>query len=99
MIEVGEGAHPVFFDHNNDGLMDIIATNIGRNCKYNQFIKDEIWMYVKDFNSDGLVEGIETVFDPYIRKRVPFRDRRNLAKVMPWVMGMYNRIKHLVMRV
>ena len=80
-------------DFNNDGLMDIIATNIGRNCKYNQFIKDEIWMYVKDFNSDGLVEGIETVFDPYIRKRVPFRDRRNLAKVMPWVMGMYQSYK------
>ncbi len=29
MIEIGEGAHPVFFDYNNDGLMDIIVGNYG----------------------------------------------------------------------
>ncbi len=29
MIEVGEGAHPVFFDYNADGLMDIVVGNYG----------------------------------------------------------------------
>ena len=29
MIEVGEGAHPVFFDYNSDGLMDFIVANYG----------------------------------------------------------------------
>lgn len=29
MIEVGSGAHPVFFDYNNDSLMDIIVANYG----------------------------------------------------------------------
>jgi len=29
MMEVGEGAHPVFFDHNADGLMDIVVGNFG----------------------------------------------------------------------
>lgn len=29
MIEVGEGAHPVFFDYNSDGLMDLIVGNYG----------------------------------------------------------------------
>ena len=29
MIEVGEGAHPVFFDYNADGLMDIIVGDFG----------------------------------------------------------------------
>lgn len=29
MIEVGEGAHPVFFDYNADGLTDIIVGNYG----------------------------------------------------------------------
>jgi len=29
MIEVGEGAHPVFFDYNSDGLMDIIIGSYG----------------------------------------------------------------------
>ncbi len=29
MIEIGEGAHPVFFDYNADGLMDVIVGNYG----------------------------------------------------------------------
>jgi len=29
MIEVGEGAYPVFFDHNGDGLEDLIVSNFG----------------------------------------------------------------------
>jgi len=29
MIEVGSGAHPVFFDYNNDSLMDLIVANYG----------------------------------------------------------------------
>jgi len=29
MIEVGEGAYPVFFDHNSDGLIDIAIGNYG----------------------------------------------------------------------
>jgi len=29
MIEVGSGAHPVFFDYNADGLMDLIVANYG----------------------------------------------------------------------
>jgi len=29
MIEVGSGAHPVFFDYNKDGLMDLIVANYG----------------------------------------------------------------------
>ena len=29
MIEVGEGANPVFFDHNADGLLDLVIGNYG----------------------------------------------------------------------
>lgn len=29
MIEVGEGANPVFFDYNDDGLMDLVIGNFG----------------------------------------------------------------------
>jgi hypothetical protein len=29
MIDVGEGAYPVLFDHNSDGLMDLIVANYG----------------------------------------------------------------------
>lgn len=29
MIDVGEGAYPVLFDHNGDGLMDLVVANYG----------------------------------------------------------------------
>lgn len=29
MIDLGRGAHPVFFDHNKDGLLDIVAGSLG----------------------------------------------------------------------
>ena len=80
-------------DFNNDGLIDLVISNIGNNSIYNQFIKDEVRMYIADYNRDGFVEGVETVFDPYLKKRVPFRDRDTLGKVMPWVLDMYQSYK------
>lgn len=29
MLDFGEGAYPVFFDHNGDGLMDLVVSNYG----------------------------------------------------------------------
>jgi len=46
MIEVGEGAHPVFFDYNADGLMDIIIGNYGEHdSSLNQLYKAGLWLY------------------------------------------------------
>ncbi|MGB0887569.1 MAG: T9SS type A sorting domain-containing protein [Vicingaceae bacterium] len=50
MIEVGEGAHPVFFDYNNDGLQDIaignfgvfVSNNGGSNYKSSLFLYENI---------------------------------------------------------
>lgn len=47
MIEVGEGAHPVFFDYNADGLTDIIIGNQGI---YNPSVgpllyESSLWVY------------------------------------------------------
>lgn len=47
MIEVGEGAHPVFFDYNADGLQDLIIGNYG---VYDPSVgsllyKSSLWLY------------------------------------------------------
>ena len=47
MIEVGEGAHPVFFDYNADGLMDILIGSYG---KHNPSVgpllyESSLWLY------------------------------------------------------
>jgi len=46
MIEVGEGAHPVFFDYNADGLLDIVVGSYGLyqlNSTPNH--KASLWLY------------------------------------------------------
>jgi hypothetical protein len=47
MIEIGEGAHPVFFDYNADGLNDILVGNFGN---YDPAVgsllyESELWLY------------------------------------------------------
>ena len=41
MIEVGSGAYPVFFDHNSDGLMDLLVSSLGQfdSITHNQISK------------------------------------------------------------
>jgi hypothetical protein len=69
--------------------MDLLLTNVGRNSRYHEHLAKEIWLHVADFNQDGIVEGIESIWDPFLRKRVPVRGRLALAKVLPWIAGMY----------
>jgi hypothetical protein len=76
-------------DFNGDGRMDLLLTNVGRNSKYREHLAEEIWLHVADFNEDGIVEGIESIWDPFLSKRVPVRGRLALAKVLPWLAGMY----------
>ena len=46
MIEVGEGAHPVFFDHNSDGLLDIVVGNYGIfDTSYTTSYFTSLWLY------------------------------------------------------
>ena len=46
MIEVGEGAHPVFFDYNADGLIDIIIGNYGEfDSSIPILYKASLWLY------------------------------------------------------
>jgi len=46
MIEVGEGAHPVFFDYNADGLMDIVVGNYGEyDSSLGLIYRAGLWLY------------------------------------------------------
>ena len=76
-------------DFNGDGWMDLLLTNVGRNSRYHEHLAEEILLHVADFNQDGIVDGIESVWDPFLGKRVPVRGRLALAKILPWVNGMY----------
>lgn len=46
MIEIGEGAHPVFFDHNADGLLDIVVGTYGIfDTSYQTNYFTALWLY------------------------------------------------------
>ncbi|MEE2947353.1 MAG: FG-GAP-like repeat-containing protein [Verrucomicrobiota bacterium] len=76
-------------DFNNDGWMDLLMTNMGRNSRYTEHLPREVWLHVADFNQDGLVDGIESVYDTHLAKRVPVLARQNLAALLPWVTGLF----------
>jgi len=76
-------------DFNADGKMDFVMSNMGRNSKYTRYLDNEVWLHVSDYNGDGIAEGVESVVDPFLAKRVPMRDLDTLAKVMPWIHDMY----------
>ncbi len=56
MIEIGEGAHPVFFDYNGDGLQDIIVGSYGEYDPSNGSLNYRSGLY--------LYENIGTINSP-----------------------------------
>ncbi len=58
MIEIGEGGYPTFFDHNSDGLMDIVVGGYGDyNSSIPEYYVSSLWLY----------ENIGTVTNPSFR--------------------------------
>ena len=65
-------------DVNNDGLMDLIAGNIGLNIKFKPSVNFPVKMYINDFDNNESFEQIVT----YIRngKEYPLADRDEITK-------------------
>lgn len=61
-------------DFDGDGRMDLVASNWGRNHKYQRYLAQPLRLYFGDFNRNGGVETIEAFFDPVLKKIVPWRD-------------------------
>jgi hypothetical protein len=70
-------------DFNNDGRMDIVAGNLGRNSKYQKFISDGYALYYGEFEADGRMLILESYRDRDLGKVVPLMDRDSLAMDMP----------------
>lgn len=60
-------------DFNNNGLIDIVATNFGKNSPYQLRSDQPLKMYYNDFNKDGQMEIIEAYYDESMRAYVPIR--------------------------
>jgi enediyne biosynthesis protein E4 len=72
-------------DFDEDGQMDIVATNWGLNSKYN-FEKDyPLKVYYDDFDNNGRMDIIEAHYDPVIKDMVPERDFSTLSLAMSFI--------------
>lgn len=60
-------------DFNNDGRMDIVATNQGLNSPYHASSEQPLKMYYGDFNNDKRIDILESYFDPDLNGYVPRR--------------------------
>ncbi|MFH5834039.1 FG-GAP-like repeat-containing protein [Halalkalibaculum sp. DA384] len=60
-------------DFNNDGLIDIVATNLGENSPYQLRTDHPLKIYHNDFNNDGSMEMIEARYDVPMEAYIPMR--------------------------
>ncbi|MGI8602049.1 MAG: FG-GAP-like repeat-containing protein [Verrucomicrobiales bacterium] len=74
-------------DFDEDGRMDLVATNWGLNSKYEHHYDAEhpLEIYYGDFNGDGVSQILECHYDAQLGKVVPDRGRHTLAPLIPWI--------------
>lgn len=70
-------------DFNSDGLLDIVATNLGKNSKYNRHLKHPIRLYYGDWNEDGIMDLFECYLDSARGAYVPFLTLDVLRQQLP----------------
>jgi hypothetical protein len=78
-------------DFDGDGRMDIVASNWGRNSKYEKgrSAGQPLRVYYGDFNGDGVMEVLEGYYDVGLKKVVPWRGLNGVARGTPWVRERY----------
>ena len=70
-------------DLDGDGAMDIIASNWGQNSPYRATPEHPLTLYYGDLSHRGLVDLIETEYDPRQNAVVPRRNLDSLARSLP----------------
>lgn len=76
-------------DFDNDGRMDLVAGNWGRNCKQNAHLGEPLRLYYGDVEQDGVTEVMEAYFDGGLRKYVPWAVWESAAQAMPFILERY----------
>ena len=70
-------------DVDGDGRLDIVASNWGRNTKYQSHLKQPLHIYHGDFDGNGTWDLLEAYDDPELRKTVPFRALDSVQEAIP----------------
>jgi hypothetical protein len=80
-------------DFNEDGQLDIVATNWGLNSKYHYDSNHPLKIYYGDFDNNGKVDVIEAHFDSQLKKTVPERGFSCMSNAMSFIRNNVNSYK------
>jgi hypothetical protein len=72
-------------DFNEDGRLDIVATNWGLNTKYHATEKHPTKIYYSDFDKDGRLDLLESRFDVKSDRLVAMRALTPMLKAIPMI--------------
>jgi enediyne biosynthesis protein E4 len=71
-------------DFDNDGRFDIVASNWGRNSKYEHYRSQPVRIYYADWRGDGTFDSFEAFYDPVTARWLPWATVA-AARRLPWV--------------
>ena len=72
-------------DFDGDGKMDIVASNWGRNTRYERFSGQPIHLFAADFDNNGVLDIIEGWVDRHSGQLVPSQPFTTLVPALPMV--------------
>ncbi|MCI0693393.1 FG-GAP-like repeat-containing protein [candidate division KSB1 bacterium] len=72
-------------DLNEDGRLDLVATNWGLNTKYHADAEQPLRIYYDDFDRNGTLDVVEAHFDANIQTLVPERGFSCMSNAMPYI--------------
>ncbi|MBI4661887.1 MAG: VCBS repeat-containing protein [Verrucomicrobia bacterium] len=70
-------------DFDGDGRIDIVATNWGRNTKYQRHLKYPLRLYCGDFDGNGTLDIVEAYVEEEMDAFVPWRGLVSMSRAIP----------------
>jgi hypothetical protein len=77
-------------DFDGDGRMDLVASNWGRNNKYQSYRQQPLRIYYGDFTGSGGVDLMEAYYEPALGKVVPWQHLGRVGPALPFVTARYS---------
>ena len=70
-------------DFDGDGRMDLVASNWGRNTRYQRFLGHPVRVYFGEWSGPGRIDLLESYHEESLGKYVPFQTLDQLRELLP----------------